>query len=41
MEIPNIVLIGLGGAVVISAIVFFIDIPSHKQALSLGANGID
>ena len=39
MKIPNIVLIGLGAAVVISAIVFHRYIPSHKQALSLGANG--
>ena len=39
MKIPNIVLIGLGAAVVISAIVFHRYIPSHTQALSLGANG--
>lgn len=39
MEIENIVLVGLGAAVVISAIVFYKYIPSHKEALSLGANG--
>lgn len=39
MKVENIVLIGLGAAVIISAIVFHKYIPSHKQTLSLGANG--
>lgn len=39
MKVDNIVLIGLGAAVVLSAILFHRYIPSHKQALSLGANG--
>ncbi|MGE7664476.1 GntP family permease [Ureibacillus composti] len=39
MKIENIVLVGLGAAVIISAIVFHKYIPSHKEALSLGANG--
>lgn len=39
MKIENIVLVGLGAAVIISAIVFHKYIPSHKEAVSLGANG--
>ncbi|KGR77245.1 GntP family permease [Ureibacillus manganicus] len=39
MEVDNIVLIGLGAAVVLSAILFHKYIPSHKEAVSLGANG--
>ncbi len=39
LEIPNIVLIGLAVAVVISAIAFHQYIPSHKKVLSLGADG--
>ncbi|RHW38359.1 GntP family permease [Lysinibacillus yapensis] len=39
MKIENIVLIGLGAAVIVSAILFHKYIPSHKEALSLGANG--
>ncbi|MFJ8256758.1 GntP family permease [Peribacillus asahii] len=39
MKVENIVLIGLGAAVIISAIIFCKYIPSHKQAVSLGANG--
>lgn len=39
MKVENIVLIGLGAAVIISAILFHKYIPSHKEAVSLGANG--
>ncbi|MFJ5792482.1 GntP family permease [Lysinibacillus sp. NPDC093197] len=39
LKVPNIVLMGLGAGVVVSAIGFHKYIPSHKQALSLGANG--
>jgi H+/gluconate symporter-like permease len=39
LDIENIVLIGLGAAVVISVLVFHRYMPSHKQALSQGANG--
>lgn len=39
MEVQNIVIIGLGAGVIVSAIVFHRFIPSHKQAVSLGANG--
>lgn len=39
MKVENIVLVGLGAAVIISAIIFHKYIPSHKEALTLGANG--
>ena len=39
MDVANIVLIGLGAAIILSAILFHSYIPSHKKALSLGANG--
>lgn len=39
MKVDNIVLIGLGAAVILSAILFHKYIPSHKEAVSLGANG--
>ena len=39
MKVPNIVLIGLTAAILVSVVAFFKYIPSHKQALSLGANG--
>ncbi len=39
MKIDNIVLMGLAAAILVSCIVFNRYIPSHKQALSLGANG--
>jgi H+/gluconate symporter-like permease len=39
MDIPNIVLIGLGAGVIVGALSLHRYMPSHKQALSLGANG--
>ena len=39
MEVDNIVLIGLGAAILAAAVLFHRYIPSHKTALSLGANG--
>ncbi|MER2009102.1 MAG: GntP family permease [Psychrobacillus sp.] len=39
MKVQNIVLIGLAVGVIVSAIVFHRFMPSHKQAVSLGANG--
>lgn len=39
MKVDNIVLIGLGAAIILAAILFHPFIPSHKAALSLGANG--
>lgn len=39
MKVDNIVLIGLGAGILAAAILFHPFIPSHKTALSLGANG--
>ena len=39
LNVPNIVLIGLAAGVIVSAIAFHRYMPSHKQAVSLGANG--
>lgn len=39
MKVQNIVLIGLGAAILAAAVLFHRYIPSHKIALSLGANG--
>jgi H+/gluconate symporter-like permease len=39
MKVDNIVLIGLGVGIIVAAILFHPFIPSHKTALSLGANG--
>ncbi|MEK4538140.1 GntP family permease [Peribacillus sp. FSL K6-1552] len=39
MKVANIVLIGLAAAIIVAAVFFHKYIPSHKAALSLGANG--
>ena len=39
MKVDNIVLIGLGAAILAAVILFHPYVPSHKTALSLGANG--
>ncbi|PJN89632.1 GntP family permease [Bacillus sp. mrc49] len=39
LKVANIVLIGLAAAIVVAAALFHKYIPSHKAALSLGANG--
>lgn len=39
MKVDNIVLIGLSAAILTAAVLFYKYIPSHKTALSLGANG--
>lgn len=39
LKVANIVLIGLAAAIVVAAALFHKYIPSHKTALSLGANG--